>query len=136
MENNFITCIAKTRAEKIFNKNFFITCTDSWYDDEKAFFEENIKAIDCIDNELMDKYIDTYMNALCYYKNIYQDKYFSKENALCSYNIIINNLRDAINTINESYKYKEFVCDTEIIKKIKEIGNYFVKLNNDKLISN
>lgn len=47
------------------------------------------------------------------------------------YNEIINKIHDILADIDDGNKrYKAFYCDTEIVDKLKDIGNYFDNLYN------
>lgn len=129
MSNDFIITLADLRAKELFTKEFFETCTDSWYGDE--FFKFKAKKVGVKGRKPTDEETYTYMSRLVELKEVYNDNYFAYENAMYQYNGIINKMHEIIDDIDEGNKrYKEFECDLEIITKLKEIGNYFVNLYN------
>ena len=132
MSDKFIKAIAERRAEKLFTKEFFRTCTDSWYLDEQFEFEGHEVGVN--GRHPSPEESDKYMGYMIKLKDKYQDDFFSTENAVCAYSGIIDRLRDIIESIDEfNTKYKEFECTDGIIKNIKNIGNYFVYKYNELL---
>lgn len=130
LSDDFLKTLAELRAKELFTREFFETCTDSWYGDEffrlKGEVTYNGKLLKPSDDDAYK-----YMGWLQEYKNIYQDNYFAQENAMCQYNGIINKMHDILDNIDEGKKrYQVFECDPEIITKLKDIGNYFVNLYN------
>ena len=130
LSNDFIETVASTRAKELFTKEFFETCTDSWYGDEYARFKHMItfggKLIKPSNDDAFQ-----YMGYMQKYKDIYEDNYYTLENAMMQYNCIIDKLHEVIDDIKEgNERYKAFKCDNEIIEKIKDVGNYFVNLYN------
>lgn len=132
LSDSFIKHIAEARAKEIFTKEFFKTCTDSWYDDEQNRFEGFE-----VGPKARKPYLEEtnkYMNYLNQFKNEYYDNLFSSENAMSYYSPIINKLKEIIGIIDEAKeKSKAFECPTDIILKIKQIGNYFVDKYNEEL---
>lgn len=130
LSQDFLETLAEHRAKELFTREFFETCTDSWYGDE--FFR--LKGEVTFNGKLLKPSDDdayTYMGILQQYKNIYHDNYFAQENAMYQYNGIINKMHEIIDDIDEGNKrYKAFECDPEIVAKLKDIGNYFVNLYN------
>ena len=130
LSQDFLETLAEHRAKELFTREFFETCTVSWYGDE--FFRLKDKVT--FNGKLLqpsDDDVDIYMGILQKYKNIYQDNYFAKENAMYQYDGIINKIHDILADIDEGNKcYKAFYCDPEIVTKLKDIGNYFVNLYN------
>ena len=132
MSEDFIKNIALARAKKLFTKDFFETCTDSWYEDERDWFE-NCEVGKERKNP-SEKDVSIYMSNMQEQFNIYQDNYFGIENAVCSYGHIINEIRDIVEQIEEYKKrYKEFECPDDITLKLKQVGNYFVNIHNELL---
>lgn len=131
MTDEFIKSLAKTRAEELFTKEFFETATDSWYLDEMFRFESMQLPVSL--ETPTEEEADKYMSWMHEYKNIYEDNYYTSENALFSYQSLINKLHEVIDEIEESKKrYKAFECSPEITLKIKQVGNYFVELYNQE----
>ena len=95
LSQDFLETLAEHRAKELFTREFFETCTDSWYGDE--FFRLKDKVT--FNGKLLqpsDDDVDIYMGILQKYKNIYQDNYFAKENAMYQYDEIINKLSDKL----------------------------------------
>ena len=131
--DDFIKTLASIRANELFTREFFETCTDSWYDDEFFRFKGEVTFNGKLLNP-SDDVADKYMEWLQKYKDIYQDTYYTSEMAMMHYNCIINKLREISDDIKEGKKrYKAFECDSEIITKLKSVGNYFVDKYNEEL---
>jgi len=129
MSDNFIKQIAELRAKELFTKEFFETCTDSWYFDEMDRFE-SCEVTGSFRKPFKNE-VDTYMSYISQLKDEYYDNLFSSENAMGYYAPIINRLHDIINIIDEAKeKSKAFECPSDITLKIKQIGNYFVDKYN------
>lgn len=127
MDSEFIQALAKKRAQEIFDKEFFENCTDSWYFNEMTEFESSR-------HQASEEEISEYMKCLSDLFDKYQDSYFTKENAMCAYGAIINQLREVVDRIEVSGKrYKAFECDEKILQQLKDVGNYFVKIYNRNL---
>ena len=132
LSDDFIKTCAEIRAKELFTREFFETCTDSWYGDEFFRFKGEVtfngKLLKPSDNDAYK-----YMGWMQEYKNIYQDNYFAQENAMMQYEVIINKLHKVLDDIDEGNKrYKAFECDPEIIAKLKFVGNYFVDKYNSE----
>ena len=130
LSDDFLKTCAETRAKELFTKEFFETCTDSWYGDEFFRFKGEVtfngKLLKPSDNDAYK-----YMGWLQDYKNSYQDNYYTTENAMMQYHSIINKLHEILDEIEEGKKrYKAFECDPDITLKLKQIGNYFVDKYN------
>ena len=132
LSDDFLKTCAEIRAKELFTTKFFETCTDSWYGDEFFRFKGEVtfngKLLKPSDNDAYK-----YMGWLQEYKDIYQDNYYTLENAMMQYEGIINKLHEVLDDINEGQKrYKGFSCTDDIINHLKSIGNYFVnKYNKD-----
>lgn len=132
MSDKFIKAIAEKRAEKLFTKEFFKTCTDSWYLDEQFEFEGHEVGIN--GRHPSPEESDKYMGYMVKLKDKYQDDFFSTENTVCAYSTIIDELRDVIDYIEKcKEKYKDFECPADITLKLKQVGNYFVNIYNELL---
>ena len=132
MSDKFIKDLAERRAKVLFTKEFFLTCTDSWYGDEELEFESHEVGIN--GRHPSPDEVDVYMDCMQKLKNEYQDKFYSVENAVCGYSSIINALRDVVENIEEfKKKYKDFECPDEMTLKLKQVGNYFVDAHNELL---
>lgn len=130
MSDEFIKKIAELRAKELFTKEFFETCTDSWYGDERTEFEANHR-VGVKQRKPTEDEVYKYMGYLQKLKDEYCDNIFGPSNALGSYAAIIHYFREIVDYIEkECPKYKRFECDPEILKQIKEIGNYFVNKYN------
>lgn len=131
MTDKFIKRIAENRAKELFTKEFFETCTDSWYYDEFFRFKDAQVGIDS--REPTDDEAYKYMGYIQEFKDIYNDNLYSSENAMIQYKIIINKLHEIMDVIDEGkQKYQKFECTDDIIEHLKSIGNYFVyKFNNE-----
>ena len=136
MKNNemiFIETLAELRAEELFTKEFFETCTDSWYGDELNRFMYYTK-IGKESREPTEEEIDAYMSFLCDFKDVYYDDLFTIENMLGYYAPIINKLREVVNIIDEAKnKSKAFECTDDVLNHLRSIGNYFVNKYNSNL---
>ena len=133
LSDDFLKTLAENRAKELFTKEFFETCTDSWYGDE--FFEFKAKKVGIKSRKLTDDEAYKYMGWLQEYKNIYQDNYYATENAMGLYHAIIDYLHEIIDNIEEGKKrYKAFECDQEITAKLKFVGNYFVDKYNSEYV--
>ena len=132
LSDDFLKTLAELRAKELFTREFFETCTDSWYGDEffrlKGEVTYNGKLLKPSDDDAYK-----YMGWLQEYKDIYQDNYYTLENAMMQYEGIINKLHEVLADIDEGQKrYKGFNCTDDIINHLKSIGNYFVnKYNKD-----
>ena len=132
MTDNFIKKLAEARAEKLFTREFFENCTDSWYLDEQFEFEGHEVGIN--GRHPSPKESDTYMKYMLELKNDYENKFFGKELACTTYKSIINKIQDILEIIEDGSKhYKDFSCTEDIIKNIKTIGNYFVYKFNENI---
>jgi hypothetical protein len=132
LSDDFLKTLAELRAKELFTREFFETCTDSWYGDEFFRFKGEVtfngKLLKPSDNDAYK-----YMGWLQDYKNSYQDNYYATENAMGLYHAIIDYLHEIIDNIDEGKKrYKAFECDPEIIAKLKFVGNYFVDKYNSE----
>ena len=129
----FIETLAECRAKELFTKEFFETCTDSWYGDELNRFMYYTK-IGKESREPTEEEIDAYMSFLCDFKDEYYDNLFPIENMLGYYAPIINRLREVVDIIDEAKnKSKAFECTDDIYYHLKSIGNYFVNKYNSNL---
>lgn len=132
MNNDFIKSLAELRAKELFTKDFFRTCTDSWYLDEVFRFKN--QHVGKNGRKPTEIEVDKYMICMQLFKDSYQDNYFGIENALVSYSQIIDGLRDILKQIEEcKKKYKNFTCPDDIITEINQVGNYFVNMYNSEL---
>lgn len=132
MTDLFIKKLAEKRANEIFTKEFFETCTDSWYGDELNRFM--YYKVGKESREPTEEEIDTYMGFLCDFKNEYYDNLFTIENMLGYYAPIINRLHEIVDIIDEAKKKsKSFECPDDILNNLKSIGNYFVNKYNSNL---
>lgn len=132
MSDQFIKSLAERRAKELFTKEFFLSCTDSWYGDEELEFESYKVGVN--ERHPTPEEINKYMAWLQEFKDSYQDSFYGIENAVCAYSAIIDNLRDIVDSIEEfKNKYKEFECPADISLKLKEAGNYFVNIHNELL---
>ena len=130
LSDDFLKTLAELRAKELFTKEFFETCTDSWYGDEffrlKGEVTYNGKLLKPSDDDAYK-----YMGWLQEYKDIYQDNFYTIENAMMQYECIINKLHEVLDYIDEGQKrYKAFNCTDDIINHLKSIGNYFVNKYN------
>ena len=130
LSDDFLKTLAELRAKELFTKEFFETCTDSWYGDEFFRFKGEVtyngKLLKPSDDDAYK-----YMGWLQEYKNIYQDNFYTTENALMQYECIINKLHEVLDYIDEGKKrYKGFDCTEDIVSHLKSIGNYFVNKYN------
>lgn len=129
----FIETLAECRAKELFTKEFFETCTDSWYGDELNRFMYYTK-IGKESRKPTEEEIDAYMSFLCNFKDEYYDNLFTIKNALGYYGAIINRLREVVDIIDEAKnKSKAFECTDDIYNHLKSIGNYFVNKYNNNL---
>lgn len=132
LSDSFLKTLAELRAKELFTREFFEICTDSWYGDEFFRFKGEVT----YNGKLLkpsDDDVYKYMGWMQEYKNIYQDNYYTLENAMMQYEGIINKLHEVLDDIDEGQKrYKGFNCTDDIINHLKSIGNYFVnKYNKD-----
>ena len=119
LSDDFLKTCAETRAKELVTKEFFETCTDSWYGEEFFRFKGEVtfngKLLKPSDNDAYK-----YMGWLQDYKNSYQDNYYATENAMGLYHAIIDYLHEIIDNIDEGKKrYKEFSCTDDIINNLK-----------------
>ena len=129
----FIETLAESRAKEIFTKEFFETCTDSWYFDELDRFTDCYK-FGKKSRKPTEEEIEAYMSFLCDFKDEYYDNLFPIENMLGYYGPIINKLREVVNVIDEAKnKSKKFECTDDVLNHIRSIGNYFVNKYNSNL---
>lgn len=132
MSDEFIKSLAEIRAKELFTREFFETCTDSWYGDEVFRFKDF--KVGKESRKPTEKEVDKYMGWLQKLKDIYQDNFYDIENVVSAYGYIIDKLRNVLNGIEECKKrYKKFECSDDITLKLKQIGNYFVELYNTEL---
>ena len=132
MTNKYLKELAELRAKELFTKEFFETCTDSWYYDE--FFEFKSKEVGPKKRKPTDNAAYKYMGYLQNLKDEYYDNLYSSEHAMEYYGDIISKFREIINTINVGKdKSKKFECTDDIYDNIRSIGNYFVYKYNSEL---
>lgn len=131
LSNDFLKKYAESRAKKIFTKEFFENCTDSWYYDE--FFEFKSLKVGTKNRVPSDNEAYTYMGYMQEYKDKYYDDLFSSENVMSYYKSIINKIHDIMDIIEEGNKQaKAFECPNDITLKLKQVGNHFVDLYNQE----
>lgn len=132
MTDAFIKSLAEIRAKELFTREFFETCTDSWYGDEVFRFKDF--KVGKESRQPTEEETDKYMGWMLKLKDIYQDNFYDIENAVSAYGDIIDKLRNILNEIEECKKrYKEFECPDDITIKLKQVGNYFVNIHNELL---
>lgn len=129
MSEDFIKNIALARAKKIFTRKFFETCTDSWYLDEKFYFEGLKVGIN--ERKPTKKESNIYMKYLDELFDSYKDKFYSGPLAQDAYGKCIDCIDKILKVIEYgNNKYSEFNIDENTIKEIKRIGNIFVTKHN------
>jgi hypothetical protein len=131
--DDFLQTLAEIRAKELFTREFFETCTDSWYGDEFTRIKHEVT----FNNKLLKPNNDDAYKYMGWLQD-YEDNYFASENAMCQYKGIIDKLHKIIDDIEEGNKrYRAFECSPEITAKLKVIGNYFVdKYNKEFAIYN
>ena len=130
MKESFIKKLAEARAQEIFTAEYFKHVTDSWYLDEKFRFEQMQVAPDW--NNPTKEEADIYMKYLDKLFDSYRDKYYGGPLAQDAYGKCIDCVDKILKVIEYGNKnYHLFEIDDETIKKIKDIGNIFVKKHNE-----
>ena len=124
MTKEFLHKVAEHRANEIFTPEYFEKATDSWYYDEKDYFE----SLKCGVKQTKPSEEDTeiYMDKLyeLFYKK--EDEYFGNDNAKWSYKGCLNATNQLLELIEkDSERYKKFEVDEEIINKLSDVRNFF-----------
>lgn len=129
MTESFIQKLAESRADCIFQAEYYKHVTDSWYLDEKFRFED--LKVGPEGRKPTKKEADIYMGYLADLFEEYKDKWYGGPLAQDAYGKCIDCIDKILKVIeygNENYHL--FEIDDETIKKIKEIGNIFVEKHN------
>lgn len=130
MKESFIQKLAEARADCIFQHDYYMQVTDSWYLDEKFRFED--LHVGPEGRKPTQKEADIYMKYLADLFEKYKDKWYGDALAQNAYGECINHFREILNIITAANKtYHQFNIDEETIKDIKRIGNIFVAKHNE-----
>ena len=128
MTERFIKNLAYSRANCIFQPEYYKHVTDSWYLDEKFRFED----LQIGHRKPTEEEADIYMNYLCEYFEQYKDKWYGDALAQDYYARCIGFFKQIFDTIEiGNATYSKFNIDEETINKLKELANIFVKKHNE-----
>lgn len=130
MSESFIKHLAKTRAEELFTKEYFLKVTDSWFLDELFRFEGCQIGVEAREPNEDEK--DIYMKYMSQFFDEYKDKWYSGPLAQDCYSQCIDCFDKLLKLIDYgNKKFQEFNIDDDTIKKIKDLGNVFVNKHNE-----
>lgn len=130
MTEGFIKKLAESRADCIFQSEYYKHVTDSWYLDEKFRFED--LQIGPEGRKPTKKEADIYMGYLVDLFEKYRDKWYGDVLAQDYYGKCIGFFQQIFDTIEIGNKtYSKFNIDEETIKKLKDIANIFVYKHNE-----
>ena len=130
MTESFIKKLAESRADCIFQPNYYKDVTDSWYLDEKSRFE-NLE-IGPEGRKPTEDEADIYMKYLLNLFKEYEDRFNPYMLAQNFYANCINRFTDIFEFVDYGNKtYSRFNIDEETIQKLKDIANIFITKYND-----
>ena len=130
MTKRFIKNLAVSRADCIFQPDYYKHVTDSWYLDEKFRFED--LQVGPEGRKPTQKEADIYMEYLADLFEKYKDKWYGDALAQDYYGKCIGLFHQIFDTIEIGNKtYSQFNIDEETIQKLKDIANIFVTKHNE-----
>jgi len=129
MTEEFIKKLAESRADCIFQPEYYEHVTDSWYLDEKFRFED--LQVGPEGRKPTKKEADIYMKYLDNLFREYEDRFYPDVLAQSCYGSCINYFKKIFELIDHGNKsYSRFNIDEDTIQKLKDIANIFVKEHN------
>ena len=130
MTKEFIKKLAESRADCIFQPDYYKHVTDSWYLDEKFRFEG--LQVGKEGRKPTKKEADIYMGYLADLFEKYKDKWYGDVLAQDYYGKCIGFFKQIFDTIEIGNKtYSKFNIDEETIQKLKDLANIFVYKHNE-----
>lgn len=130
MTKEFIKKLAESRADCIFQPDYYKHVTDSWYLDEKFRFEG--LQVGTEGRKPTKKEADIYMGYLADLFEKYKDKWYGDVLAQDYYGKCIGFFKQIFDTIEIGNKtYSKFNIDEETIQKLKDLANIFVYKHNE-----
>ncbi|MBR6908192.1 hypothetical protein IKN40_07075 [bacterium] len=130
MTKEFIKKLAESRADCIFQPEYYKHVTDSWYLDEKFRFEG--LQVGTEGRKPTKKEADIYMGYLVDLFEKYKDKWYGDVLAQDYYGKCIGFFKQIFDTIEIGNKtYSQFNIDEETIQKLKDLANIFVYKHNE-----
>lgn len=130
MTEHFIKNLAYSRADCIFQPEYYKHVTDSWYLDEKFRFEGLQVGSD--GRKPTEEEADIYMKYLYEYFEQYKEKWYGDALAQDCYGKCIDNFDKIFKYIEYGNKhYSKFNIDEDTIKQLKTIANIFVYKHNE-----
>lgn len=130
MKDSFIKKLAEARADCIFQHDYYLHVTDSWFLDEMFRFED--LHVGPEGRKPTRKEAEVYMGYLSDLFEKYKDKWYGDALAQDYYARCIgffHQIFDIIEIGNE--KFSKFNIDEETIQKLKDIANIFVAKHNE-----